>query len=91
MLASAAPAVRTAKSGAAGDRNHGAGGARNMFFDGYGDGLIARLCARRGWLLVTTRSPLFAFSGVDAPAVVDALAKLYPGRPHAGVPRQPPR
>ena len=30
---------------------HGAGGSENMFFDGYGDGKVARLCAERGWLL----------------------------------------
>lgn len=57
---------------------HGAGGSENMFFDGYGDGAIARLCAKRGWLLVTTRSPLFAFGGPDVVRVVDALAKMYP-------------
>lgn len=58
---------------------HGAGGSENMFFDGYGDGLVAKLCARRGWLLVTTRTPLFNLGGgVDVPRVVDALARIYP-------------
>ena len=31
---------------------HGVGGSENMFFDGYGDGAIVKLCERRGWLLV---------------------------------------
>lgn len=57
---------------------HGAGGSENMFFDGYGDGLVAKLCAERGWLLVTTRTPLFSLTGVDVVRVVDALAKVYP-------------
>jgi pimeloyl-ACP methyl ester carboxylesterase len=58
---------------------HGAGGSENMFFDGYGDGLVAKLAAKRGWFLVTTRSPLFAFGGgVDVPRLVDSLAKRYP-------------
>jgi predicted esterase len=58
---------------------HGAGGSENMFFDGYGDGLVAKLCAKRGWLLVTTRTPLLAFGGgPDVPRVIDALAKVYP-------------
>ena len=35
-------------------------------------------CKKRGWFLVTTRAPLFAFSGPDVVRVVDALAKSYP-------------
>ncbi|MFO0877017.1 MAG: hypothetical protein U0840_06555 [Gemmataceae bacterium] len=58
---------------------HGAGGSENMFFDGYGDGLVAKLCEKKGWLLVTTRSPLFSFAGgPDVLGVIDSLAKLYP-------------
>src|SRR5207248_2774587 len=54
---------------------HGAGGSENMFFDGYGDGLVARLCADRGWLLVTTRTPLLALGGrPDVVGIVDSLA-----------------
>lgn len=53
---------------------HGAGGSENMFFDGYGDGLVGKLAAERGWLLV---SPLV--SGTPASAeVLDELNKLYP-------------
>jgi len=55
---------------------HGAGGSENMFFDGYGDGLVAKLAIQRGWLVVATRSGLFG--GPDVPAVLDALAKIYP-------------
>lgn len=55
---------------------HGAGGSDNMFFDGYGDGLVAKLAAQRGWIVVAPRSGLL--SGADPARVVDALAKLYP-------------
>lgn len=55
---------------------HGAGGSENMFFDGYGDGIVAKLAIKRGWFVVATRSGFF--SGPDVPAVVDALAKIYP-------------
>lgn len=34
---------------------HGAGGSENMFFDGYGDGEIVRLCRTRGWALACPR------------------------------------
>jgi pimeloyl-ACP methyl ester carboxylesterase len=37
---------------------HGAGGSENMFFDGYGDGLIAKLCEKRGWYLIAPRGGL---------------------------------
>jgi pimeloyl-ACP methyl ester carboxylesterase len=58
---------------------HGAGGSENMFFDAYGDGLAAKLCAKRGWLLAATRTPLLSFGGgPDVPRVIDALAKVYP-------------
>ncbi len=50
---------------------HGAGGSENMFFDGYGNGVITKLCAQRGWLLVATRNGL-------ADGVIDELARLYP-------------
>ncbi|MFQ3592494.1 MAG: prolyl oligopeptidase family serine peptidase [Gemmataceae bacterium] len=55
---------------------HGAGGSENMFFDGYGDGLVAKLASQRGWLVVAPRSGLFG--GPDVPAVLDALASIYP-------------
>jgi pimeloyl-ACP methyl ester carboxylesterase len=34
---------------------HGAGGSENLFFDGYGNGKIVRLCQERGWMLVAPR------------------------------------
>jgi predicted esterase len=56
---------------------HGAGGSENLFFDGYGQGEIVRLCRERGWLLVAPRTEGFAFSA-PVPAVVDAVNRLYP-------------
>jgi dienelactone hydrolase len=50
---------------------HGAGGSENSFFDCYGDGLIARLCAKRGWLLVCPRDGLKT-------GVIDEITRLYP-------------
>jgi predicted esterase len=50
---------------------HGAGGSENMFFDAYGNGKAARLCAERGWLLVTTRNGLAA-------GVFEEICRLYP-------------
>jgi len=55
---------------------HGAGGSENMFFDAYGDGIITRLCAERGWLLVATRNGL-------ADGVLEEIAHLYPVDPKA--------
>lgn len=54
---------------------HGAGGSENLFFDGYGDGAIARLCEARGWILCAPRSS--GFTGVDVPALLDALQGRY--------------
>ncbi len=50
---------------------HGARGSENLFFDGYGHGLSARLCEQRGWLLVAPRDGL-------TPDLVDEIARLYP-------------
>lgn len=50
---------------------HGAGGSENLFFDGYGDGLIARLCTERGWLLVAPRGGL-------ADGLIEQIDRLYP-------------
>jgi predicted esterase len=55
---------------------HGAGGSENLFFDGYGDGLAARLAAERGWFLVAPRCS--GFSGPDLPGLVAALAERWP-------------
>lgn len=56
---------------------HGAGGSENLFFDGYGDGAIAPLCAARGWFLAAPRLGMMG-GGADLPAVVDALAARWP-------------
>jgi poly(3-hydroxybutyrate) depolymerase len=55
---------------------HGAGGSENMFFDGYGDGAIVRLCRRRGWLLVAPRSGMLGAAPVDE--LLDALVAELP-------------
>lgn len=56
---------------------HGAGGNENLFFDGYGRGLTAELCAQRGWLLVAPRGTA-GFTPLRAGEIVDAIDKLYP-------------
>lgn len=58
---------------------HGAGGSENLFFEGYGDGMVANECEKRGWLMMSPRSPL-SFTGGGPPVgdIVDALAKRYP-------------
>ncbi len=56
---------------------HGLGASENMFFEGYGDGLIAKLCRERGWLLLSPRSGYLEFT-MPVGAIVDELAKLYP-------------
>lgn len=50
---------------------HGAGGSENLFFDGYGNGRIARICAERGWLLVAPRGGL-------PTGLIEEIRKLYP-------------
>lgn len=54
---------------------HGAGGSENLFFDGYGDGAIVRLCEERGFLLCAPRSS--GMTGVALPALVEALAARF--------------
>ncbi len=58
---------------------HGAGGSENLFFEGYGDGHIVKLCAQRGWMLLAPRSGLSLFGGGSPVGeLVDELAKRYP-------------
>jgi predicted esterase len=62
---------------------HGAGGSENMFFEGYGNGHIVKLCKERGWLLVSPRAGL-GFGLTPAPPVgdiIDVLASRYPVDP----------
>jgi dienelactone hydrolase len=60
---------------------HGAGGSENLFFDAYGSGLIARLAAERGWMVVAPRAGGLFDGPPPVPAIVDELAKLYPVDP----------
>lgn len=54
---------------------HGMGGSENLFFDGYGDGAITRLCAARGWVLVAPRM----LNAADAAALLDLVAERFAG------------
>ncbi len=53
---------------------HGAGGSENLFFDGE-SGLTPELCAKRGWLLVATRSTPVRPPPLDA--LLDELGTRY--------------
>jgi predicted esterase len=59
---------------------HGMGGSENLFFDGYGNGIVPRLAAERGWLVVAPRVEglLGAGPAPNVPAILDELAKRYP-------------
>lgn len=59
---------------------HGAGGSENFFFDAYGRGMVAKLAAERGWIVMAPRSPGF-FRGPPVAELVDAVARLYPVDP----------
>lgn len=54
---------------------HGVGGSENLFFEGE-SGLTPKLCAERGWLLVTTRSTIGRGPKIDK--LLDAIAVRYP-------------
>lgn len=53
---------------------HGAGGSENLFFDGYGNGKIVRLCQERGWMLV---APRVGFS-LPLARMLDELERRFP-------------
>lgn len=59
---------------------HGAGGSENLFFDGYGNGITARLCEERGWVMVAPRAGgLLGFGGApNVVKILDELATRYP-------------
>jgi predicted esterase len=59
---------------------HGAGGSENMFFEGYGAGVMVSECRQRGWLLAAPRAGTF-INAAPVAAVVDELAKIYPVDP----------
>ena len=56
---------------------HGAGGSENMFLDTYGDGKIADLCEKRGWILV---APRIGLGGIGLPMqeVIKQLEEVLP-------------
>ncbi|HMO36432.1 MAG TPA: alpha/beta fold hydrolase [Gemmatales bacterium] len=54
---------------------HGAGGSENLFFDGYGNGKVAKLAAERGWFVVAPRSSL---SKPGHGETLEELARLFP-------------
>lgn len=59
---------------------HGMGGSENLYFDGYGNGIVPRLAAERGWIVVAPRVEglLGAGPAPNVPAILDELAKRYP-------------
>lgn len=54
---------------------HGAGGSENMFFDGYGDGRVVSLAAKRDWFVV---APRVGLGRIDVAPLVAALAERFP-------------
>ncbi len=61
---------------------HGAGGSENLFFDGYGRGLVADLAAARGWLVVAPHNGLSCRPR-------RRRRRPLPGRPPPRLPRRP--
>lgn len=59
---------------------HGMGGSENVYFDGYGNGIVPRLASEHGWIVVGTRVDGLLGAGPAPPvaAVLDELAKRYP-------------
>ena len=59
---------------------HGMAGSENMFFEGYGDGIVPRMASQRGWIVVAPRVEglLGAGPAPDVPGILDALTKRYP-------------
>lgn len=59
---------------------HGMGGSENLFFDGYGNGIVPRLAAERGWIVVAPRVEglLGAGPAPNVSAILDELSKRYP-------------
>jgi len=59
---------------------HGLSGSENLFFDGYGNGIIPRLATERGWIVVATRvsGPLGTGPAPEVAGILDQLTKRYP-------------
>lgn len=54
---------------------HGAGGSENLFFDGYGNGKVAKLAKEKGWFVVAPRNSLTKAGHADT---IAELAKVFP-------------
>ncbi len=54
---------------------HGAGGSENLFFDGYGNGKVAKLAKERGWFVAAPRITITKPGHGDT---IDELARIYP-------------
>ncbi|HQR07898.1 MAG TPA: dienelactone hydrolase family protein [Gemmatales bacterium] len=54
---------------------HGAGGSENLFFDGYGNGKVAKLAQQKGWFVVAPRNSLTKAGHAET---ITELAKLFP-------------
>jgi predicted esterase len=59
---------------------HGMAGSENLFFEGYGDGIVPRMAGERGWIVVAPRVEglLGAGPAPNVPGILDALTKRYP-------------
>lgn len=54
---------------------HGAGGSENLFFDGYGNGKVARLAWEKGWFVVAPRNSM---SKAGHAETIAELSKVFP-------------
>jgi predicted esterase len=63
---------------------HGAGGDEHMFMDGYGAGLIRDLAERRGFVVASPSTTLFATGGFLEPMLeeIAAIVPIDPARIH---------
>jgi predicted esterase len=57
---------------------HGAGGSENMFFEGYGDGVVVKLCEKRGWFLLSPRAGLGFGGNLPLAEMIAVLKARYP-------------
>jgi len=57
---------------------HGAGGDENMFFDGYGAGMLRELAQKRGFAVVCPPTVPFGLSGALFDRFIDEVAKDMP-------------
>src|SRR5262249_4894086 len=59
---------------------HGLSGSENLFFDGYGNGIVPRLASERGWIVVATKvsGPLGSGPAPDGVGILDELSRGYP-------------